>query len=327
MKIIRWGIIGCGDVTEVKSGPAFQKVAGSALHAVMRRNAEKAADYARRHGVPVWYDNADALINDPEVDAVYVATPPDSHTFYAKKVIAAGKPVYIEKPMGVSYAECNEVNELAARNHVPVFVAYYRRCLPGFVKAKEWITQGAIGDVRMVQLQLFKNPTEQQNDLPWRVQPQVAGGGHFYDLASHQFDYLHYLFGPVIEVHSVVANQARLYEAEDILSVSWIHENGVLGNGSWCFNAASINNRDHIEIIGTKGRIEFSTFDFIPVSLITDNGIETFHAPKPEHVQQAMIEEIVAVLNGEAQAVSTGISGAETNRVLEQITAAYYKKK
>jgi predicted dehydrogenase len=326
MKKIRWGIIGCGDVTEVKSGPAFQKVTGSVLHAVMRRDAEKAADYARRHKVPKWYDNADALINDPEVDAVYVATPPDTHAFYAKKVIEAGKPVYIEKPMAVSYAECLEVNELAARKNVPVFVAYYRRRLPGFVKVKEWVEQGAIGEVRMVQLQLFKHPQEQKSTLPWRVNPQIAGGGHFYDLAAHQFDFLFYLFGPVKEVVSVVENQGGIYLAEDVLSVAWLYENGVVGNGSWCFNAAAVNDRDQVEIIGTRGRIVFSTFDFIPIELITENGKEIFHAPKPAHVQQDMIAEIVAVLHGQAQPVSTGVSGAETNRIMEQIVSAYYQK-
>src|SRR5213592_2609043 len=97
--VVRWGIIGCGDVTEVKSGPGFQKAERSSLVAVMRRNGALAADYSRRHGVPKWYDDADALIADPEVDVVYVATPPSSHMDYALRVARAGKPVYVEKPM------------------------------------------------------------------------------------------------------------------------------------------------------------------------------------------------------------------------------------
>ena len=110
--MIRWGIIGCGDVTEVKSGPGFQQARGSQLVAVMRRNGTLAQDYARRHGVPQWYDNADALINDADVDAVYIATPPSSHKDYALAVARAGKPVYIEKPMAVNYGECQEYNKL-----------------------------------------------------------------------------------------------------------------------------------------------------------------------------------------------------------------------
>ena len=96
---IRWGMIGCGSVTEVKSGPAYQQTPGFSLHAVMRRDAQKAADYARRHQVPLWFSDADALIQHPEIDAVYIATPPDSHLFYALKVAAAGKICCVEKPM------------------------------------------------------------------------------------------------------------------------------------------------------------------------------------------------------------------------------------
>src|SRR6184192_2580039 len=97
MKTIRWGIIGCGDVTEVKSGPAFQKASNSALVAVMRRDAAKAADYAARHGVPRWYADARELIADADVDAVYVATPPSSHEEYAIMAAEAAKPIYVEK--------------------------------------------------------------------------------------------------------------------------------------------------------------------------------------------------------------------------------------
>lgn len=326
MDQIRWGIIGCGDVTEVKSGPALQNAANSSLVAVMRRDAEKAADYAHRHGVPVWYSNADRLMNDESVNAIYVATPPDTHAHYAKMAIEAGKPVYIEKPMCRTYAECIEVLELAEKKNVPVFVAYYRRCLPGFVKVKELIDKGSIGAVRMVNVQLYKHLDADSENLPWRVNPEVAGGGHFYDLASHQIDYLMYLFGEIQQVCSVVKNQAGMYPAEDILSVAFEFESGVVGNGIWCFNASSINDRDQLEIIGTKGRIVFSTFDFVPVKLITEVGEQTFDYPKPEHVQQGMIQQIVNVLRGEEEPVSTGETGSRTNYILEEIVKKYYSK-
>jgi predicted dehydrogenase len=196
--MIRWGIIGCGNVTEVKSGPAFNKVGESRLVAVMRRNAALAEDYARRHNVPRFYSEADKLINDKEVDAVYIATPPGSHAQLALKVIRAGKPVYIEKPMAASYAECVEINEQAEKNNIPVFVAYYRRALPGFVFVKKLIDEGSIGKVLFLRIELFKFPSEDEKAgrLPWRVIPEVAGGGHFFDLASHQLDYLDYILGP-----------------------------------------------------------------------------------------------------------------------------------
>lgn len=326
MRSIKWGIIGCGDVTEVKSGPAFSKVSGSSLVAVMRRNAEKAADYAQRHKVPKWYSDADALINDPGVNAIYVATPPSTHAFYAKKALKAGKPVYMEKPMCHIVSECLEVNELSAQLNIPVLVAYYRRKMPGFEKVKALIKEGAIGEVRMATIQLFKHFDKVKGELPWRMDPEIAGGGHFYDLASHQIDLLNYFFGDVKTIHSVVANQSGDYQVEDALSVSMEYANGVVFNGSWCFNSAAINNIDRFVIYGTKGRIEFSTFDFVPVQLISETGTEEFDFPRPEHVQQGLIEHVVEALIHKKECVSTGQSAVKTNIILENIVSSYYKK-
>jgi len=120
--VVRWGIIGCGDVTEKKSGPGFQKALGSELVAVMRRDGERAADYARRHQVPKWYDDAERLIRDPQVDAVYIATPPATHVAFIKQVADAGKPVYCEKPMGVNATESREAVRYCAARRVPLYV-------------------------------------------------------------------------------------------------------------------------------------------------------------------------------------------------------------
>lgn len=326
MNRIKWGIIGCGDVSEVKSGPAFNKVAHSELVAVMRRNEQKVADYARRHSVQKWTTDAQQLIDDSEVNAVYIATPPSLHAKYAKMAIEAGKPVYIEKPMCRTYQECVEVNNLAQINNVPVFVAYYRRALPSFLKVKTLVERGAIGTVRNVNIQLYKHAQEQSMaSMPWRVDPEIAGGGYFYDLAAHQIDYLRFLFGDFSSVQSVVRNQAGLYSAEDMLAVSFMIGNDIVGSGTWCFSSSEVNDRDIIEIVGTKGRIEFSCFDFVPVKLISTSGIKTFEFPKPEHVQQSLIQNIVKTLRGEESALSDGQSGAVTNKVMEEIVREYYK--
>jgi predicted dehydrogenase len=136
MKKINWGIIGCGDVTEIKSGPAFNKVKNSSLVAVMRRDVEKAKDYALRHHVPKWYANARSLINDPEVNAIYVATPPSSHEEYTLAAINAGKPVYVEKPMTVNFASANKMANAAKEKNIKLSVAHYRREIPIFKKIK-----------------------------------------------------------------------------------------------------------------------------------------------------------------------------------------------
>jgi predicted dehydrogenase len=188
MDKVQWGIIGCGDVTEVKSGPALYKIKGSSLVAVMRRDGKKAEDYAWRHNVPRWYDDADKLINDPDVNAVYIATPPGSHAEYTIRVAAAGKPVYVEKPMARSFAECRQMLAACERAGVPLWVAYYRRGLPNHLKVKELIDSGAIGEIRLVNIRLYYSPdwhpVADSKNLPWRVDPQIAGGGFFLDLAS-----------------------------------------------------------------------------------------------------------------------------------------------
>ena len=134
MRTVRLGIIGCGNVTEVKSGPGFQKAKDSSLVAVMRRTGELAQDYAGRHDVPRWYADAEALIGDPEVDAIYIATPPSSHKEYVILAARAGKPIYVEKPMARTHAECQAMIAICREAGVPLYVAYYRRALPRFLK-------------------------------------------------------------------------------------------------------------------------------------------------------------------------------------------------
>ena len=138
-KIIKWGFIGCGEVTKTKSGPAFQKVEHSEVVAVMSRDGAKAKAYAKERGIKKWYDDAQELIDDPEVNAIYIATPPSSHATYAIMSMKAGKPAYIEKPMAVTYEECTRINRISNETGVPCFVAYYRRYLPYFQKVKELV--------------------------------------------------------------------------------------------------------------------------------------------------------------------------------------------
>ena len=327
--MINWGIIGCGNVTEVKSGPAFSKVQDSRLIAIMRRDALLAEDYARRHNVPKFYSRASDLINDKDINAVYIATPPGSHAEYALETIKAGKPVYIEKPMAVNYAECLKINRAAEKYNVPVFVAYYRRALPGFLLVKEMIEKGNIGKVRFVQIQLFKSPSddERAGKLPWRVDPKVSGGGHFFDLASHQLDWLDYIFGPIQRLNSIVLNQAELYNAEDFVTAEFVFPGNIIGTGTWCFSVSTDSGRDIIEILGDGGSIKFSTFSFDPIMLTNSSGSQKFINERPEHVQLNLIEKIVQTLHGKGTSPSTGITGARTSKVMDEVVSEYYKNK
>ncbi|WP_187262684.1 Gfo/Idh/MocA family protein [Pontibacter beigongshangensis] len=316
MQTIRWGIIGCGDVTEVKSGPAFQKIENSGLVAVMRRDGSKAQDYASRHRVARWYTKAEDLINDPEVDAVYIATPPGSHAAYALQVAAAGKPVYVEKPMALNYKECREMLAASQQAQVPLFVAYYRRCLPSFLKVKELVEAGAIGDIRFVNIQLSQSP---KPNLDWRVRPEIAGGGLFYDLAAHQLDFLDYLLGPIEAASGQSANQAGLYAAEDIVTAQFRFRGGALGSGVWCFSVAEGQQKDTIEVVGSLGAISFPSFSNDPVVLSAKAGVQQFKLPNPAHVQQPLIQTIVDELRGAGKCPSTGESAARTAWVMDQV--------
>lgn len=328
--MINWGIIGCGNVTELKSGPAFSKVPGSCLLAVMRRDAALAEDYAVRHSVPRVYTLADDLINDPDINAVYIATPPGSHAEYAIKVLEAGKPVYIEKPMAVNYGECVKINETASKYNIPVFVAYYRRTLPGFLKIRSLIEAGEIGKPRFVSFHIFNYPSEDEKSgrLPWRVIPEISGAGHFFDLASHQLDYLDFLFGPVQKVSSIAVNQAGHYKAEDFVSASFLFKDDIVGTGIWSFSASRESNRDSIEIVGEKGIIKTSTFTYEPIVVINGYGCREFINERPENIQYYLIEQIVMALSGKGngEVVSTGETAARTSRVMDQVVKEYYGK-
>jgi predicted dehydrogenase len=324
---IRWGIIGVGNVTEVKSGPAFYKTEHSQLVAVMRRDAEKAADYAKRHNIHKWYSNGYDLINAPEVDAVYIATPPDTHASYAIQAMKAGKPVYVEKPMARTYAECVEMLRVSEETGMPLFVAYYRRTLPAFLKVKELIDSGTIGKPLLVNVKLYKQADERgktQDEMHWHVFPEIAGAGHFFDLASHQFDYLDFVFGPVTDVKGTAENLAGLYPAEDTVSATWKHESGVVGSGSWCFVVDESSEKDVIEIIGEKGRISLPCFSPVNVKLTTASGVQEMSFINPEHISQNLVKQVVDELRGIGKCVSTGISAAKTSLVLEKIVKEYY---
>jgi predicted dehydrogenase len=326
MTEISWGMIGCGNVTERKSGaPAINKVPHASLVAVMARKAEKASDYAKRHDVPRWYTDVDDLINDPGVNAIYIATPPDVHLEYAAKAIKAGKPVYIEKPMARNYEECAEINRLAREAGVPVFVAYYRRTLPYFVALKKLIDDKVIGEIRLINIALHWQPYDEEvgdNPQPrWRVFPEISGGGHFHDLASHQFDFLEYAFGPIKYAKGIARNQAGMYPADDIVVANFEFENGIPGNGSWCYTINKEQRIDQSQIIGSKGKILFSFFESSMIRVETEDGIQEYDVPYPPHVQQPLLETIVQELREEGKCPSTGETGARANLIMDWITS------
>lgn len=326
MKQINWGIIGCGDVTELKSGPAFNKVPGSALVAVMRRDAAKAADYAKRHGVSRWYSKAEDLINDLAVNAVYVATPPDSHAQFTLAALRAGKPVYVEKPMSVNYNTALSMAMEAENLQVKLVVAHYRRAWPLFIKLKYFIDEQTIGTIKTVNLVLSKLALTQEelatDKMAWRVNPAISGGGLFHDLAPHQLDIMYHLFGEALQVSGDAKNTGGLYDAPDLVSGTVQFSNNIHFSGEWNFNAAT--DEDHCEITGDRGMIRFSFFKGNSIELINDGQSSIFEFDYLQHVQQPMIEKTVQYFQGKSANPCTGREGALVMKWMEQITGGEY---
>lgn len=319
MKNYKWGIIGCGDVTERKSGPAYQQVANFELQAVMRRDIKKAESYAKRHKVPTFYGNADDLINDPDVDAVYIATPPDSHALYALKVAAAGKPCCIEKPMAPSYAECIAIENVFEEKGLPLFVAYYRRSLPRFLKIKEWLDQNKIGEVRHINYVYTRTASLQDRsmDYDWRTDKKIAYGGYFDDLASHALDLFVFLLGDVTQANGISRNQQGLYTAMDAVVGNWVHSSGVTGSGSWNFGAD--NRQDKVEIIGSNGIIRFAIFNDEPIVIERKEERESLFIKNPDPIQLHHVANIEKHLLKGVAHPSTGDTAVHTTWLMDEI--------
>jgi predicted dehydrogenase len=324
MQTIRWGIIGCGDVTEVKSGPAFNKVNNSSLVAVMRRDATKAKDYAIRHSVPKWYDDAHDLINDEEVNAIYIATPPAFHEEYAIAAIHAGKPVYIEKPMTLNFASANMIAKIAAEKNIKVSVAHYRRGQPLFNKVKQLLKEKVIGDVRFARLEFYKKQLPPEAlDVPkvaWRINPAMAGGGLFHDIAPHQLDLMYWFFGDIEKASGYATNQSKLYQADDIVSGNILFKSGVIFNGLWCFNIAEENEKDFCEIHGSEGKMRFPIFEHKKIEIVKNGKTENILFEPLEHVQQPLIQKIVDYFLGKGPNPTPAQDGAIVMWLLDEFT-------
>lgn len=316
---IRWGVIGCGNVTEKKSVPAYQMTQDFQVNMVMRRNAEKAEDYAKRHKVPNWTTSAKEIIENPDTDAVYIATPPDTHKFYALQVAAAGKPCCIEKPMAPNYQDSLAIYQAFKTKNLPLFIAYYRRSLPRFKKIKEWLDQKLIGDVRHIHWQKTKPPNDidLSGEYNWRTDKAIAPGGYFDDLASHGLNLFAQLLGDVKEAKGIALNQQGLYSAYDVVSGIWLHEGGITGEGNW--NFGTYHRIDKAEIFGSEGKISFSVFDEGPIELENASGHQVLEIPHPIHIQQFHVENIKDHLLGKAVHPSLGDSGLHTSWIMDKI--------
>ena len=322
MDVVRWGMIGCGNVAEVKSGPALQKANGSALVAVMRRDRAKAEDYARRHNIARVYTAADDLIDDPEVDAVYVATPPSSHCELALKAAAAGKPCLVEKPMAMKHDECLRMIEAFRARQVPLWVAYYRRALPRFLKVRELLRERAIGELTSIHVKVTEPLATGETAEAWRLNREVAGAGLFLDLASHNFDIIDFVAGPITLAAGFAVNSGGAYAVEDVTAAAFQIGESIVGIGLWNFNAPA--KADSIVFTGSSGEIATAVLGDEDVVVTRDEQQNRYRFRNPPHVHQPLVQTIVDELRGKGRCESPAESGARASWVMDRCLESYY---
>jgi len=254
MDEVRWGIIGAGDVAERKGGPPLYHVAHSRLIAVMSRRAGRAADFARRHHAQRSYTDVDALLADEEVNAVYVATPPNIHAGLTERAAQAGKHVLCEKPMAMTVAECRRMIQVCRDHGVQLMIAYYRRFFPVVIKMKALVEAGKIGRPLRARAAVadFYVPRA-DGERTWLTEPAVAGGGFLTDVATHRLDLLAYFLGQPRQVAAFVDTQHFDFEVEDAGTLMVRFEEGTHGTGTFNWNVGAPI--DEFEVCGTGGRL------------------------------------------------------------------------
>jgi predicted dehydrogenase len=324
MDNVRWGIIGCGDVCEVKNGPGLYKAEHSELVAVMRRDGAAAEDFAKRHNVPRWYTDGQSVIDDDEVDVIYVATPPSTHCEYTLAAAEAGKPCLVEKPMACNANECEQMVDAFKAKNLPLFVAFYRRALPRFLKMRDLLRDERIGTLTSVHITQYARLATGEKAKTWRYDRAIAGAGTFYDVGSHGLDILDFLVGPITTVTGHSINTGGTYAAEDVTVMSFLFVNKVAGTGVYNFN--SDHGENTMVFTGTEGEIRCPVFSDTNIEIkMSDGATESVSAPNPLHVGQPLQETIIAELRGEGKCESTGESGLRTQRVMDVCVENFYQ--
>ncbi len=314
-KTITWGILGCGDVTEVKSGPALSKTARSSVVRVMRRDGAKAADYAQRHGISHWTDDAEALIASDDITAVYIATPPSTHADYAIRAMRAGKDVLVEKPMAMNVAECGAMSAVQAETGRKLCIAYYRRALPRFEKLREIVQQGGIGELRLIEVRQFTSLNADPAQA-WKVDPNVGGGGFFADMQTHTLDWLFYTFGQPQVAMALAKRQSRAYPTEDL--VNYLLDFQTFTAVGLCAYAVD-QQEESVTLHGSQGTASMGFFRPSGITLKSAGDERQIELPDPPHVHQPFIERVVQHFLDDGPNPCSAQDGQQVNTALADI--------
>lgn len=319
-KQIRWGFLGCGNVVRKKSGEAFRSVPNSTIAAIMRRDPAAAEEAAQHFGAKIFCSSAEELLR-ADIDAVYIATPPGLHKEQALQSLAAGKPVYLEKPFARNYTEARELTEAFQKAGIPLYVGHYRRALPRFLKIRQLLEKGVIGQVQTVDFFLNRVFDPREAATKWLYNPVLSGGGKFYDIAPHTIDIFQFLFGEIREVSGRAVHLDNGCPLENEVTMDVVTERDI--RGTLAFFCAAQEKSDRMVVTGTQGTMEFSVHGKTDVK-VRGNLTLDLEVPDPVTVEQPMVQSVVEDLLGLGTCESRAEAVLSTYAVIDHVLDGYY---
>src|SRR5882724_1929445 len=321
MSILKWGLIGCGDIAQKRVAPALRDLPSCELHAIARSQPDLAESFANQFGARKWYSTWQELLADSDLDAVYIATPVHLHAAQTIAAAESGKHVLCEKPMAMNVKECDEMIAACGANNVKLGIAYYRRFYPVIERIKRVIASGEIGKPVLVQINAFEW-FDPQPDHPryWLVKKGLAGGGPMFDFGCHRIEALVNIFGPVKYVTSIVSNVVFNREVEDTASALFQFESGTCGVLS--VTHAASEPRDTLDVFGTQGSINVPVLNAAEMRIRTSNGERSESHPPAANIHQPLIEDFVEAVLANRQPVVSG----EVGRMVAAIEGEIYAR-
>jgi predicted dehydrogenase len=318
MEKLRWGLIGCGDISRQRIAPALKAIEQCELQAVARANHALAESFALEFGAKRWYKNWQDLITDKEIDAVYVATPVYLHAEQYIAAARAGKHVLCEKPMALNAKDCDAMIETCKQHGVILGIAYYRRFYPVIARVKDIVLSGEIGEPVIADVHAFERFDRKPGEPRyWLLKKELSGGGPMMDFGCHRIEALQNLFGGVEEIQSQLFNVHFKREVEDTAYVSLLFENRT--HAVIRASHAAYEARDTLDIFGTKGAIHVPVLNNGTLVVSTEKGERTEHHPAHRNVHQPLIEDFTnAVLEKRNPAVD-GLVGKEVHLIIDKI--------
>ncbi len=255
MKKVRWGVLSTAKIGVAKVIPAMRRGERTEVVAIASRSAEKAREAADRLGIARSHGSYEALLADPDVDAIYNPLPNDQHVPWSIRALEAGKHVLCEKPIGLSAAQGRELVEAGRRfPHLKLMEAFMYRHHPQWKTAKELVDSGRIGSLRTIQT-FFSF----YNDDPSNIRHDPAmGGGALMDIGCYAISLSRWLFGgEPARVASLVEYDPRFHV--DRLASALLD----FGTGTATFTCSTqVEPFQQVQIVGTGGRIELSEIPF-----------------------------------------------------------------